>query len=203
MELWPSKGVTARSKVTEPAGRFVAVAVRTGQEGALLQPQLPVWRPAWLGERLPHSHIKPMPHKGSSPRTLDLFEVTLTVPTPLSEAVSSPAQSSEPASLSDAQLATRLGQLVEEVRGRLEAGRGQRPELTAAVRQARLSLDRLVPRSAKRDKHLGSGKSSPTLQEGQRKAVRAALVAGVAPTQVAKHFGLSLAAIRKVLHEAG
>ena len=152
---------------------------------------------------MPHPHVKPMPHKGSSPRTLDLFEVTLTVPTPLSEAVSSPAQSSEPASLSDAQLATRLGQLVEEVRGRLKAGRGQRPELTAAVRQARLSLDRLAPRPAKRDRHLGSGKSSPTLQEGQRKAVRAALVAGVAPTQVAKHFGLSLAAVRKVLDEAG
>ena len=144
-----------------------------------------------------------MPHKGSSPRTLDLFEVTLAVPTPLSEAVSSLAQSSEPASLSDAQLATRLGQLVEEVRGRLKAGRGQQLELTAAVRQARLSLDRLAPRPAKRGRHLESGKSSPTLQEGQRKAVRAALVAGVASTQVAKRFGLSLAAVRKVLDETG
>jgi DNA-directed RNA polymerase specialized sigma24 family protein len=39
------------------------------------------------------------------------------------------------------------------------------------------------------------------LQEGQRKAVRAALLAGVAPGQVAKHFGLPLAAVRKVLTE--
>jgi hypothetical protein len=31
--------------------------------------------------------------------------------------------------------------------------------------------------------------------------VRAALLAGVAPMQVAKHFGLSLAAARKVLEE--
>jgi hypothetical protein len=125
MELWPSKASPPDPKSQSTAGRFVAVAVRTGQEGALLQPQLPAWRPAWLGGGLPHPHIKPMPHKGSSPRTLDLFEVTLTVPTPLSEAVPSPAQSSEPASLSDAQLATRLGQLVEEVRGRLEAGRAK------------------------------------------------------------------------------
>ncbi|WP_246690488.1 hypothetical protein [Microvirga aerophila] len=40
------------------------------------------------------------------------------------------------------------------------------------------------------------------LQEGQRKAVRAALLAGVAPGQVAKHFGLSLAVVRKVLADA-
>jgi transposase len=40
------------------------------------------------------------------------------------------------------------------------------------------------------------------LQEGQRKAVRAALLAGVAPNQVAKHFGLSLATVRKVLIDA-
>lgn len=160
-------------------------------------------RRPWLGAELPNTHICPMPHKGSSPHTLDLFEVTLTVPSPPSEAVSSPARASEPAGLSDAQLATHLGQLVEEVRGRLEAGRGPRPELMAAVRQARFSLDHLAPQPAKQTRHRGTGKSSLPLQEGQRKAVRAALVAGVAPTQVAKHFGLSLAAVRKVLDETG
>jgi DNA-directed RNA polymerase specialized sigma24 family protein len=87
------------------------------------------------------------------------------------------------------------------VRGRLESGRGQRPELLAAVRQAHLSLDRLAPKPAKQDRRSGFGKSLPPLQEGQRKAVRAALAAGVAPAQVAKHFGLSLAAVRKVLDE--
>jgi hypothetical protein len=142
-----------------------------------------------------------MPHKGSSTRTLDLFEVTLTVPSPPSEAVSSPARASGLAGLSDAQLATRLGQLVEEVRGRLEAGRRQRPELSAAVRKARLSLDRLAPQPAKQHRRRGSSKSLPPLQEGQRKAVRAALLAGVTPAQVAKHFGLPLAAVRKVLEE--
>ena len=58
------------------------------------------------------------------------------------------------------------------------------------------------PPSKHRVKSSQSGKASFTLQEGQRKAVRAALLAGVAPTQVAKHFGLSLATVRKVLEEA-
>jgi hypothetical protein len=143
-----------------------------------------------------------MQHKGSSPRTLDLFAVTLTVPTPPSETLSSPVPSFELASLSDTQLATRLRQLVDEVRDRLEAGRGQRPELQTAVRQTTSSLDQLLPRPAKQNRRRGGGKVLPPLQEGQRKAVRAALVAGVAPTQVAKHFGLSLADVRKVLDEA-
>jgi hypothetical protein len=154
-----------------------------------------------LGAEQLNSYISSMPHKGSSPRTLDLFEVTLTVPSPPSMAKSLPSQS-ELASLSDAQLATRLGQLVDEVQARLEAGRGQRPVLLAALRQTTTSLDQLLPRPGKQDRRRGFGKALPPLQEGQRKAVRAALVAGVAPPQVAKHFGLPLAAVRKVLGEA-
>ena len=144
-----------------------------------------------------------MPHKASSPRTLDLFEVTLTIPTPLSEPPAVPAKAPSLASLSDAQLAQQLGQLVDEVQRRLEKGRGNRSELEAAATQARASLDRLAPRRTSQARPLRSAKGSSPLQEGQRKAVRAALVAGVAPTQVAKHFGLSLATVRKVLDEAG
>ena len=84
----------------------------------------------------------------------------------------------------------------------MEKSRGTGSELEAAVKQARLSLDRLVPRPAKHARPLRSSKTPPVLQEGQRKAVRAALAAGVAPTQIAKHFGLSLAVVRKVLAEA-
>jgi len=73
------------------------------------------------------------------------------------------------------------------------------PELEAAVQRARLSLDRLGPRSAQQTKLSSAGKTPPVLQEGQRKAVQAALLAGVAPNQVARHFGLSLATVRKVL----
>jgi hypothetical protein len=143
-----------------------------------------------------------MSHKASSPRTLDLFEYTLTIPTPSPEptpvAVRPPALSG----LSDAQLAQQLGQLVEEVQRRLER-KGKRPELEAAVQQAKSSLERLGPGPARQTRSSRSAKPALTLQEGQRKAVRAALVAGVAPAQVARHFGLSLATIRKVLAEAG
>ena len=71
-----------------------------------------------------------------------------------------------------------------------------------AIRNASVFLERLSPPLSKqRGKSSRSDKISSTLQEGQRKAVRAALAAGVAPTQVAKHFGLSLAVVRKVLAE--
>jgi hypothetical protein len=143
-----------------------------------------------------------MPHKGSSPRTPDLFELTLTIPTPSSEPAPVPVKPPALGSLSDVQLAQQLFDLVEEVQRRLEKGRGNHPQLETAVQQARASLDRLAPRRTRQVKPPKSAKGSSPLQEGQRKAVRAALLAGVAPTQVARHFGLPLAAVRKVLEEA-
>jgi hypothetical protein len=142
-----------------------------------------------------------MPHKGSSPRTLDLFEVTLTIPTPSSEPAPASSKPPELASLSNAQLAQQLDLLVEEVQRRLEKGRGRPPEVETAVQRASMALKHLVPGSTRQERHPRSARASSPLQEGQRKAVRAALVAGVAPTQVAKHFGLSLATVRKVLEE--
>lgn len=149
-----------------------------------------------------------MPPKGSSPRTLDLFEYTLTIPTPPSEPAFTPAAPPELARWSDAHLAQHLGQLLEEkcsrgeVQRRMETDRGKRPELEKVAQQASLSLKRFLPGSAPQRRLSRSGRTSSLLQEGHRKAVRAALLAGVAPTQVAKHFGLSLAAVRKVLEEA-
>jgi hypothetical protein len=144
-----------------------------------------------------------MPRKGSSPRTLDLFEYALTIPTPRSEPASALAKPPVLASLSDTELAQQLGQLLKEVQRRMEKGMGRRSELEAAARQASLFLERLVPKSAKQTSPKRASKTSFPLQEGQRKAARAALLAGVAPTQVSKHFGLSLVAIRKVLAEVG
>ena len=127
----------------------------------------------------------------------------MTVPTPRSDPALASAELWELAGLSDAQLATHLGQLLDELQRRMEAGRGSRPELKAAVRNASEFLERHNPHLSKqRIKSSRSGKTSSALQEGQRKAVRAALLAGVAPAQVAKHFGLPLAAVRKVLAEA-
>ena len=143
-----------------------------------------------------------MPHTGSSPRTLDLFEVTLPIPTPSSEPAPVPAKPPGRASLSDVQLAQQLVDLVEEVQRRLGKGRYNHLELETAARQARASLDWLAPRRTSQVKPPRSAKGSSPLQEGQRKAVRAAVLAGVAPTQVAKHFGLALAAVRKALEEA-
>ncbi len=137
-----------------------------------------------------------MPPKGSSPCTLDLFEVTLTIPTPASELAPGTAKLSALASLSDAQLAEQLSGLVEEVQRRLEKGRGKRPELESVAREASLTLNRLVSGSTGHNKPFSSGKTSSPLPEGQRRAGRADLPAGVAPSQVAKHFGLSLDAVR-------
>jgi hypothetical protein len=143
-----------------------------------------------------------MPHKGSSPRTLDLFEYTPTASPLSSEPVLASAKPSEATGLTDAQLAEELARLLGELQHRMEASRGRRPELEQAVRHARRVLERLGPRGPRSEKRSRTTVGSPSLQEGQRKAVRAALQAGVAPTQVAKHFGLSLAAVRMVLKEA-
>ncbi len=91
---------------------------------------------------------------------------------------------------------------MDELQRRVEAGRGSRPELKDAIRNASLLLEHLsLHPSKRRGKSSRSGKTSSALQEGQRKAVRAAVLAGVAPAQVAKHFGLPLATVRKVLEE--
>jgi hypothetical protein len=140
-----------------------------------------------------------MSYKGSSRRTPDLFEYTITVPTPPPQRAATPAKPPEITGLSDTQLVQDLAALIDELRRRLETGRGNRAEWEAAAKQASLSLKRLVPSPTRQTKPSRSSKTSSVLQEGQRKAVRAALLAGVAPNQVAKHFGLSLAAIRKVL----
>jgi hypothetical protein len=104
--------------------------------------------------------MKPMPHKGSSPRTLDLFEYTITVPMPSSDPASVLREPSELASLSDAQLAKHLGQLMDELQRRMEAGRGSRPELEAAIRHASVFLERHNPHASKQ--RLKSSRPSKT-----------------------------------------
>ena len=78
--------------------------------------------------------------------------------------------------------------------------RQSRPELERAVREAASTLARLQP------KHSGPLRrampKAPVVHEAKRKSIRAALLAGVKPTQVAKHFGVPLTFVREVASEA-
>jgi hypothetical protein len=104
-------------------------------------------------------------------------------------------------SLSDARLTRLLRELTSELQRRKASGTGRenQPALDQVIREAACALESLVPRQAGRTRRLKRADAVPPLQEPKRKAIRAALAAGVAPGQVAKHFGLPLAAVRKVL----
>ena len=73
------------------------------------------------------------------------------------------------------------------------------PEVSQAIQEAAFLLQAMAPKRAGQGKRSSSSEPPPSLQAAKRKAIRAALQAGVAPGQVAKHFGLSLAALRKAL----
>ena len=147
-----------------------------------------------------------MPQHRFSSQTLDLFEP---FPTSRAEPQTSPAKqpSNELVRLSDTRLARLLKDVMEELQGRMtQAGKRQvRPELEQAIEAAASMLERLVQRPVRPTKSRQSSRAaepSPPMHEAKRKAIRAALAAGVAPGQVAKHFGLPLSAIRQILAEA-
>jgi hypothetical protein len=143
-----------------------------------------------------------MQHKEASPRNLDLFKDVSPAPETSSGPALTAAKQPALAGLPDAQLAKQLDELVGELQRRMEMGQGRRPALERAISHARGLLERWGPKDPKPESRRRPTTGSFPLQEGQRKAVRAALLAGVAPSQVAKHFGVSLAAVRKVLAEA-
>jgi DNA-directed RNA polymerase specialized sigma24 family protein len=103
--------------------------------------------------------------------------------------------------LSDARLARLLRELTGELQRRKAEGPGResKSELDQVIRETSRALEGLVPRQAGRTRRSKAADAVPSLQEPKRKAIRAALQAGVAPSQVAKHLGLPLAAVRKVL----
>jgi len=111
------------------------------------------------------------------------------------------APASELSNLPDARLARLLVEVARELQHRSggRAGWQGRPELDQAIREAARVLEALMPKRAGKARRPGAADHGPTLQEAKRKAIRTALLAGVSPGQVAKHFGLSLAAVRKVL----
>jgi DNA-directed RNA polymerase specialized sigma24 family protein len=147
-------------------------------------------------DRRKPTHILVMP-RSSSPDTLDLFDLHPTAPDPAFRQAPSTGNEVPLSDLSDRALARLLGNVMSELERR--AGQGQSdPELAQALPSAQSVLERLtgVP---KRPGRPACDTGSPPLQPAVRKAVLAALVAGVKPVQVAKHFGLSVPEVRRVL----
>jgi transposase-like protein len=144
-----------------------------------------------------------MPRSAPSPATPDLFSYVPSPPVPGARRTPEKVKSSfvELSSLSDARLARLLRELTSELQRRKAEGTGgkSRPELDQAIQDAACALESLVPQQAGRTRRPKRADAAPSLQEPKRKAIRAALQAGVAPSQVARHFGLPLAAVRKVL----
>jgi len=137
---------------------------------------------------------------GSPP---DLFDHV--PPTPVQEVQRTPttAKTSFPelSSLSDAAVARLLVDFTAELQRRRSGKEGHtdRPALDRAIQEALRTLETCVRKQGRGTKRVLVADTVPSLQEPKRKAIRAALLAGVAPGQVAKHFGLPPSAVRKVL----
>ena len=147
--------------------------------------------------------FKGMPQQKLSPEARDLFGVTQpparrrSVPTR-----QSPKQSgSVPklSSFSDAELACLLSDLVKELQRRVprHTELGARPELQRVVQDVLSTLGRLDPSGRERKKR-GADREDDEILPTMRKAIRAALLSGVKPVQVAKHFGVSLTTVRQI-----
>ena len=151
------------------------------------------------------NHINPMPRQQISPEAVDLFSVVQPSPTPRSEpprrSAHQPTSPAKLTSLSDAELAGLLKDLLGEVQRRTagRALRQSRPELEHAVREATSSLARLLPKQSGPSRR--PMPKTSVVHEAKRKPIRAALLAGVKPTQVAKHFGVPLTFVREVASE--
>ena len=93
-----------------------------------------------------------------------------------------------------------LADVVREVHRRISDAddRETRPEMDRAIEEASSVLMRLAPRCSEEPKRLTTAGAPQTALETKHKAIRAALRAGVKPGQVAKHFGVPLAAVRQI-----
>ena len=137
-----------------------------------------------------------------SPGMPDLFGVVQPSSGPQSEAIGLRAKPprTKLASLSDPELAVHLADVVREAHRRIADAdaRETRPELDRAVQETLAVLMRLAPRCPEEPKRLTTAGAPQTALETKHKAIRAALRAGVKPGQVAKHFGVPLAAVRQI-----
>ena len=150
-----------------------------------------------------NTHMRGMPRSTPSSATPDLFSYVPSPPVPGLRRIPAKAKSpvAELGHLSDARLARLLRELTSEIQRRKAEGTGgkSRPELDHAIPDTTCARESLVPRQAGRTRRSKRAHAAPPLQEPRCKAIRAALQAGVAPSQVARHFGLPLATVRKLL----
>ena len=148
------------------------------------------------------TYISSMPRSAPSSATPDLFDHIPSMPQRARRALPKVvAPLPDIGSMSDARLAQLLVEAASELQRRTvsKARHQSRPELDQALQQVAGILRAMMPKRAAREVRSRTADAAPPLQEGKRKAIRTALQAGVAPGQVAKHFGLSLATVRKAL----
>jgi len=153
--------------------------------------------------RGPVGHLKRMSQKQYSSAMPDLFGA-VQLPSHRRSGPARPASGTarhtpKLHALSDGELARLLADLVREVQRRMprDGRRKPAPELERALREAACVFAETDPRRSKPSR----GRAEPKdhdVSEAKRNAIRSALMAGVKPTQVAKHFGVSLSTLRQI-----
>jgi len=78
-----------------------------------------------------------------------------------------------------------------------DGGRKPSPELERVLREAACVFAQAYRREAKPSRVRAEAKDLDVF-ETKRNVIRSALAAGVKPTQVAKHFGVSLSTLRQI-----
>jgi hypothetical protein len=147
--------------------------------------------------------FKCMPQQQFSPEARDLFGVIQPPASrrsaPMRQAPNQSGSVPKLSSFSDPELANLLSDLVNELQRRVPSRTelGTRPDLQRVVQDASSTLGRLAPRGPERMKR-GADRESHEIVPTKRKAIRAALLSGVKPVQVAKHFGVSLTTVRQI-----
>ncbi len=129
-----------------------------------------------------------MPCSAGSSLTPDLFDYVPAAPQRSRRTLPNVvAPALDLGSLSDARLARLLVEAANELQRR-RCGNGapqSRPELDRGIQEAVRVLDAMAPKRPGRGKRTSVADPVPSLQEAKRKAIRAALQAGVSPGQVA------------------
>ncbi len=152
-----------------------------------------------------NNYMHCMSRTASHPAVPDLFDYVPTAPIRRTERVRPRVQAPLPelSNRSDLRLTRLLIEVTRELKQRSGGRRSSETqiELDLALREAARTLQALLPKQEKRMRHSRRADAQAPLQEAKRKAVRAALQAGIPPAQVAKHFGLPLSAVRQALSQ--